>query len=121
MAKLPSGDDLRKVFYENAGMTMDELEDELTIEELASGIAALIASISLSIFSLSSESTTEAEQTIEFAKNVAASSKAGLRMTMTIVPVILLFVGLFWFRRKYRLTDPEMERITAEVHKKRNA
>lgn len=40
MAKLPSGDDLRKVFYENAGMTMDEFEDELTIEELASGIAA---------------------------------------------------------------------------------
>ena len=91
------------------------------VVKLASGIAALIASISLSIFSLSSESTTEAEQTIDFAKNVAASSKAGLRMTMTIVPVILLFVGLFWFRRKYRLTDPEMERITAEVHKKRNA
>ena len=40
MAKLPSGDDLRKVFYENAGMTMDEFEDELTIEEMASGIAA---------------------------------------------------------------------------------
>ncbi len=89
------------------------------VVKLASGIAALVASISLSVFSLSSETTTEAEQTIDFAKNVAASSKAGLRMTMTIIPVILLFIGLFWFRKKYMLTDAEMERITAEVHKKR--
>ena len=40
MAKLPSGDDLRRAFYDCTGMTMDEFEDELTIEELASGIAA---------------------------------------------------------------------------------
>ena len=43
MAKLPSGDDLRKAFYDYTGMNMDEFEDELTIEELASGIAVYAA------------------------------------------------------------------------------
>lgn len=89
------------------------------VVKLASGIAALIASVSLAVFKLSSESTTEAEQTIDFAKNVAASSKIGLRMTMTIVPVILLFVGLLWFRKKFMLTDQKMEEITNDLHKKR--
>ncbi|MBR2561962.1 MAG: MFS transporter [Eubacterium sp.] len=91
------------------------------VVKLASGIAALIASVSLAVFKLSSESTTEAEQTIDFAKNVAASSKVGLRMTMTIVPVILLFVGLFWFRKKFILTDQKMEEITETIHEKRAA
>ncbi len=88
------------------------------VVKLASGIAALIASLSLAIFKLSSESTTEAQQTIDFAKNVAASSKAGLRMAMTIIPVILLFVGLFWFRKRFILTDQKMEEITEKLHEK---
>ena len=88
------------------------------VVKLASGIAALIASLSLAIFKLSSESTTEAQQTIDFAKNVAASSKAGLRMAMTVIPVILLFVGLFWFRKRFILTDQKMEEITEKLHEK---
>ena len=91
------------------------------VVKLASGIAALVASASLAIFRLSSESTTEAEQTIDFAKNVADSSKVGLRMSMTIVPVILLFVGLFWFRKKFILTDQKMEEITTAIREKREA
>ena len=90
------------------------------VVKLASGVAALIASISLAVFKLSSESTTEAQQTIDFAKNVADSSKVGLRMTMTIIPVILLFVGLFWFHRKYILTDQKMEEISGRIREKRN-
>ena len=89
------------------------------VVKLASGIAALIASVSLAVFKLSSESTTEAQQTIDFAKNVADSSKVGLRMTMTIIPVILLFVGLFWFRKKYILTDQKMEEISWKIREKR--
>ena len=88
------------------------------VVKLASGIAALIASLSLAIFKLSSESTTEAQQTIDFAKNVAASSKAGLRMAMTVIPVILLFVGLFWFRKRFILTDQKMEEIIDKLHEK---
>ena len=89
------------------------------VVKLASGIAALIASVSLAVFKLSSESTTEAQHTIDFAKNVADSSKVGLRMTMTIIPVILLFVGLFWFRKKYILTDRKMEEISGKIREKR--
>ena len=89
------------------------------VVKLASGIAALIASVSLAVFKLSSESTTEAQQTIDFAKNVADSSKVGLRMTMTIIPVILLFVGLLWFRKKYILTDQKMEEISGRIREKR--
>ncbi len=85
------------------------------VVKLASGVAALIASLCLSIFSLSSETTTEADQTIDFAQNVAASSKTGLRMTMTIVPVILLFFGLMWFRKKFLLNDKKMEEITRKL------
>ena len=89
------------------------------VVKLASGVAALIASVSLAVFKLSSESTTEAQQTIDFAKNVADSSKVGLRMTMTIIPVILLFVGLLWFRKKYILTDQKMEEISGRIREKR--
>ncbi|MBO5521488.1 MAG: MFS transporter, partial [Eubacterium sp.] len=89
------------------------------VVKLASGVAALIASVSLAVFKLSSESTTEAQQTIDFAKNVADSSKGGLRMTMTIIPVILLFVGLLWFRKKYILTDQKMEEISGRIREKR--
>jgi len=91
------------------------------VVKLASGIAALIASVSLAVFKLSSESTTEAQQTIDFAKNVADSSKIGLRMTMTIIPVILLFLGLFWFKKRFVLTDARMEEITQEIHAARAA
>ena len=88
------------------------------VVKLASGIAALAASLCLSIFRLSSEATTEAEQTIDFAENVSAASKAGLRMTMTIIPVVLLFCGLLWFKKKFLLDEAKMNEITESLHRK---
>jgi len=85
------------------------------VVKLASGVAALVASICLSIFSLSSEATTEAQQTIDFAKNVAESSKTGLRMTMTVIPVLLLFCGLIWFKNKFLLNEKRMDEMTASL------
>ena len=85
------------------------------VVKLASGVAALIASISLTVFSLSSEATTEAQQTVDFAQNVAASSKTGLRMTMTVIPVVLLLAGLAWFRKKFLLDDARMKEITEKL------
>ena len=85
------------------------------VVKLASGIAALAASLCLSIFRLSSEATTEAEQTIDFAENVSAASKAGLRMTMTIIPVVLLFFGLLWFKKKFLLDEAKMNEITESL------
>ena len=85
------------------------------VVKLASGVAALIASICLSVFNLSSESVTEAQQTVDFAAGVSASSKAGLRMTMTVIPIVGLFIGLFWFKKKFILTEEKMEEIGSQL------
>ena len=90
------------------------------VVKLASGIAALIASICLSVFNLSNDSITEAQQTVDFSAGVSAASKAGLRMTMTILPIIGLFVGLFWFKKKFILTEEKMAQIGAELKEQRD-
>ena len=87
------------------------------VVKLASGVAALIASICLAVFNLSSDSITEAEQTIDFSASVSAASQAGLRMTMTILPIIGLFIGLFWFKKKFILNEEKMREISDELNK----
>ncbi len=85
------------------------------VVKLASGIAALIASICLAVNHLSNEATTEADKLIDFSENVSASSRAGLRMTMTLIPVAGLLAGIFWFKKKYLLTEEKMTEITEEL------
>lgn len=88
------------------------------VVKLASGVAAFIASICLSINHLSNEETSEADQVIDFAKNVAASAKLGLRMTMTIIPVIGLIIAIVVFAKKFILTEEKVEEIAEELKKK---
>ena len=88
------------------------------VVKLASGVAAFIASITLAIFSLSSDAVTEAEQTMDFSRTVAAGSKIGLRMVMTLLPIAGLLFAFFWFKKKYILTDEKVEEIAAQVRKK---
>lgn len=78
------------------------------VVKLASGVAALIASISLSVFKLSDD--TEAAVT-----NVAGSSVVGLRMTMTVIPIVGLIVAAFYFRKKFLLTDEKVEEIAVQL------
>ena len=85
------------------------------VVKLASGVAALIASICLSLNNLNDSTGDEAEQLYDFSKDVAASSKLGLRMTMTIIPVVGLIVAIIVFRKKFILTDKKMEEITKEI------
>ena len=89
------------------------------VVKLASGIAAFIASICLTINNLSSDETTEADQVVDFAKNVAGSAKLGLRMTMTIIPIVGLFVAIFVFSKKFILTDEKVEEIAGQIKAKR--
>ena len=92
------------------------------VVKLASGIAAFIAAICLSINNLSREDTSEAEQTIDFAANVAQSAKLGLRMTMTIIPIIGLFVAIVIFFKKFILTEEKVNEINEQLKlKKENA
>ena len=80
------------------------------VVKLASGIAAFIASLCLSINNLS-------DNTDAVGAVATTSSRIGLRMTMTIIPIIGLFVALFFFKKKYILTDEKIEEISAEVKK----
>ncbi|MBR3538523.1 MAG: MFS transporter [Eubacterium sp.] len=89
------------------------------VVKLASGVAAFVAAICLSINSLSNEATTEAEQVVDLSANVADSAKMGLRMTMTLIPIIGLFVAIIIFRRKFILTDEKVEEIAEEIAAKR--
>lgn len=83
------------------------------VVKLASGVAALIASICLSICNLSNN--TETLQAAE----TAASSVFGLRMTMTVFPIIGLLIALAVFGKKFILTEKKVEEITQQLRKNR--
>lgn len=78
------------------------------VVKLASGVAALIASICLQICNLSNDTTDTAA-----VATAAASSVVGLRMTMTILPMICLLCGIFIFHKKYILTEEKVAEIAA--------
>ncbi len=83
------------------------------VVKLASGISALIASICLSVFSIS--------DTEGGSGTIAVSSVVGLRLVMTLLPVLVLVVSFIIFRKKYILTDEKLDEITKEIRKRRDA
>ena len=56
---------------------------------------------------------------MDFSAAVDAASKNGLRMTMTVIPVIGLLIAFLWFRKKYILTDAKVAEIADEVKARR--
>ena len=92
------------------------------VVKLASGLAVFIASVYLEFNQLDrSTEISEADKLVDWSLNVAQSAKTGLRMTMTMIPIIGLTIAFFWFRRKYTLTDAKVEEIAAPVKEKRAA
>ena len=87
------------------------------VVKLASGVAALIVSTCLEVFGFSKD-TSDTTAVVEAVSN---SSVVGLRMTMTVVPIIGLLIAVFLFYKKYILTDEKVEEIVAEVKAKRAA
>ena len=86
------------------------------VVKLASGIAALVASICLSVNHLQSGTeVSDADKLVNWSVGVAQSAKAGLRMTMAVIPIIGLAIAFFWFRKRYILTDEKVEQIAAQV------
>ena len=81
------------------------------VVKLASGVAALIASICLSICKLSNDTS----QVVD----AAQGSVLGLRFTMTVIPIIGLAATFFIFRKRYILTEEKVEEIAAKVKEKR--
>ena len=80
------------------------------VVKLASGVAALIASVCLSVTSLSSD-TSETSQ----AAQAALSSVMGLRLTMTVLPIFGLLLAVWYFHRKYILTEEKVEEIAGAI------
>lgn len=95
------------------------------VVKLASGIAALVASICLSIFNIkeSSEAAVTYSSMLEQIDNyrnhvvdtISSGSIVGLRLVMTLAPIIVLVVALLIFRSKYILTDKKLVEIAKEL------
>jgi melibiose permease len=79
------------------------------VVKLASGVAALIASICLTICNLSDDTSAVVTDT------AGNSSVLGLRITMTILPIIGLFIAVIYFRKKYILTEEKVEEIALQL------
>ncbi len=111
------------------------------VVKLASGIAALVASICLSIFNISESGNTFASQSgglldgarcyglKEYISNIMANgatvvsnnSIIGLRFVMTVLPVFVLAIAFIIFKARYKLTDEKLEEITKQLAEKRAA
>ena len=95
------------------------------VVKLASGIAALVASICLAVFNIQEQSNSEMNLSVLLSKvagiknnvveTIDTSAVFGLRMVMTLMPIFVLVIALLIFRSKYILTDKKLEEITAEL------
>lgn len=106
------------------------------VVKLASGIAALAAAVSLSVFNISKTDVsfeavdgsliTGLKTMIEnlresSAVSVSGGSIIGLRFVMTVLPMIVLVIALFIFKAKYKLNDEKLAEITAKIKERRDA
>jgi melibiose permease len=82
------------------------------VVKLASGIAALIASIVLGVFHISKDETLATAA-------IGGASRMGLRMCMTIIPIVVLIIGLIVFKKHYILTDEKLEEITQDLNQRK--
>ena len=80
------------------------------VVKLASGISGFIASMVLFIFHISSDK--EAVVT-----TIETAQRLGLRLSMTLIPIVILVIGGIIFKKKYILTDAKVQEINASLHR----
>jgi len=95
------------------------------VVKLASGIAALVASICLTVFNIQEESdavvtvSVLADKISKFKDSVVetinSNSVIGLRLVMTLTPILVLGIALLVFKSRYILTDKKLEEISGEL------
>ncbi|MCR4568447.1 MAG: MFS transporter [Pseudobutyrivibrio sp.] len=105
------------------------------VVKLASGIAAMVVSITLSVFHISDTSSEVTavdgsvvkgleELLADIAQNggseVSNNDIMGLRMTMTLAPIVFLVIAFLIFKKYYMLTDQELEKISAQLKERQN-
>ena len=80
------------------------------VVKLASGISGFLASMVLFIFHISSDK--EAVIT-----TIETSQRLGLRLSMTLIPIVILVIGGIYFKKKYILTDAKVQEINTSLHR----
>lgn len=86
------------------------------VVKLASGVAAFVASMALSVLNL--KNVCESAGGVDFSKCVSSSSKMGLRLVMTLLPIFVLIVGVIIFKSRFILTDEKISEINTKLGKK---
>ncbi|HWT73906.1 MAG TPA: glycoside-pentoside-hexuronide (GPH):cation symporter [Mobilitalea sp.] len=74
------------------------------VVQLASAFSVLIAGVGLDLIHLDTKAKVQTSATL-----------FGMRVIMIIIPILGLLFSIFYFRRKYKLTDAYMEKITKEI------
>ncbi len=82
------------------------------VVKLSSGLSAFVASLVLTLTHINSKAETITE--------ISAGSRLGLRLSMTILPIVVLLIGALIFKTKYTLTDEKLDEINAELSKRKN-
>jgi len=86
------------------------------VVKLASGVAAFAASICLSVNNLQSGTdVSDSDAVKDFSKNVSDASKNGLRMSMTLIPIVGLIAAVIVFKKLFKLNEKKMDEIAAEL------
>lgn len=85
------------------------------VVKLASGVAAMIVSVCLELTNISKDA--EAEVVAQ----ASGSSVMGLRLTMTVLPMIGMLAAVLYFGRKFILTDEKLEEIAQKLKTQKQA
>lgn len=85
------------------------------VVKLASGIAALAASLTLSINHIQKGGTDATDAAVV----IDQAARTGLRLSMTIIPIILMIIATLIFAKKFILTEEKVAEITEELHERR--
>lgn len=80
------------------------------VVKFASGVSALVASICISTFNISKDTSHVAGQLLQ------GSALRGLEITITIVPMIIFIFAAIVFIKKYNLTEEKMATITSALN-----
>ena len=83
------------------------------VVKAASGVSVFLTGIGLDIIGLQGN----AEETGEIITQ-SAQTLMGLRLMMTVLPVIVLIIALIIFKKKFLLTDEKVEEISNQLKEK---
>jgi Na+/melibiose symporter-like transporter len=95
------------------------------VVKLASGVAALVAAICLTVFNIQEQSDVDMTLAVlldkvgsiknNIVETIDTGAVFGLRMVMTLAPIAVLVIALLVFRAKYILTDKKLKEISGEL------